>query len=122
MMIIYNNPRVIGNNMKDINIKWNYNTKQFDLWKNGNTGIPLIDAGMRQMNMTGWMHNRLRMNVANFLVKILHIDWKLGEKYFAQQLVDYDPANNNGGWQWCASTGKRLNHILEFLIVGDNQK
>lgn len=106
MMTMYNYPWVIGNNMKKkLHIKWIYNKKQFNLWKNGKTGIPLIDAGMRQMNQIGYMHNRLRMNVANFLVKILHIDWRLGEKYFAQQLVDYDPANNNGGWQWCASTG-----------------
>lgn len=105
MMTLYTHPWAIGGNMKKIKIKWNYNKKEFDKWKNGKTGIPLIDAGMRQMNTTGWMHNRIRMNVANFLVKILHIDWLWGEKYFATQLVDYDPANNNGGWQWCASTG-----------------
>jgi len=107
MMTMYNHPWVIGGNMKQkLKIKWTYNKKQFDMWKKGKTGIPLIDAGMRQMNTIGWMHNRLRMNVASFLVKILHIDWLQGEKYFAQQLVDYDPANNNGGWQWCASTGE----------------
>jgi deoxyribodipyrimidine photo-lyase len=105
MSVIYHHPHVIGNNMNNHKIKWETNKSLFDKWKKGQTGFPLIDAGMRQLNETGWMHNRTRMNVANFLVKILHIDWKLGEKYFAQNLVDYDPANNNGGWQWCASTG-----------------
>ena len=78
---------------------------QLEAWKNGKTGFPMVDAGMRQMNETGWMHNRLRMITASFLVKDLHIDWKEGEKYFATQLVDYDPCSNNGGWQWCASIG-----------------
>jgi deoxyribodipyrimidine photo-lyase len=64
-----------------------------------------VDAGMRQLNSTGYMHNRVRMIVASFLTKDLHIDWRLGEKYFAQQLIDYDPAVNNGNWQWAASTG-----------------
>ena len=69
------------------------------------TGFPIVDAGMRQLNKTGWMHNRVRMIVASFLTKDLHIDWKWGEKYFASKLVDYDPCSNNGGWQWAASTG-----------------
>jgi deoxyribodipyrimidine photo-lyase len=69
------------------------------------TGFPLVDAAMRQLNETGWMHNRCRMVVASFLTKNLFIDWRRGEEYFASKLVDYDPASNNGGWQWCASTG-----------------
>ena len=86
-------------------IKWNENEDLFNKWKNGMTGFPLIDAAMRQLNICGWMHNRCRMVVASFLVKNLLIDWRKGEEYFAKSLVDYDPSSNNGGWQWCASTG-----------------
>jgi deoxyribodipyrimidine photo-lyase len=74
-------------------------------WKDGMTGFPYIDAAMRQLKTTGWMHNRARMAVASFLVKDLRIDWREGEKHFAQHLVDYDPSANNGGWQWASSTG-----------------
>lgn len=87
------------------NIKWSYNKKIFEKWCNGETGFPLIDASMKQLNKTGFMHNRCRMIVASFLTKDLHIDWRLGEKYFASKLVDYDPINNNGGWQWCSGSG-----------------
>ncbi len=69
------------------------------------TGYPIVDAGMRQLNSEGWLHNRVRMIVAMFLTKDLFIDWRLGEKYFADRLIDLDFASNNGGWQWCASTG-----------------
>lgn len=78
---------------------------KFAAWCEGHTGFPLIDAAMRQLNQTGYMHNRLRMVVASFLVKDLHIDWRWGERYFAQHLLDFDLAANNGGWQWAASTG-----------------
>jgi deoxyribodipyrimidine photo-lyase len=71
----------------------------------GKTGFPIVDAAMRQLNATGWMHNRLRMIVASFLVKDLRIDWRAGERYFINQLIDGDLAANNGGWQWAASTG-----------------
>ncbi len=71
----------------------------------GETGFPLVDAGMRELNATGFMHNRVRMVTASFLVKDIHIDWRKGEQYFASRLVDYDPAVNNGNWQWTASTG-----------------
>jgi deoxyribodipyrimidine photo-lyase len=74
-------------------------------WQQGMTGFPIIDAGMRQLLRDGWMHNRVRMIVASFLTKDLHLDWRDGERWFANHLVDYDPANNNGGWQWAASTG-----------------
>ena len=84
---------------------WSRNKKTFNLWCEGRTGFPIVDAGMREMNQTGFMHNRVRMIVASFLVKDLHIDWRWGEKYFAQTLIDYDPAVNNGNWQWVASTG-----------------
>jgi len=71
----------------------------------GKTGFPIVDAGMRELNETGYMHNRVRMIVASFLTKDLHVDWRWGEQYFARQLIDYDPAVNNGNWQWAASTG-----------------
>ncbi|NVD08848.1 deoxyribodipyrimidine photo-lyase [Vibrio sp. JPW-9-11-11] len=84
---------------------WKNNPALIEAWKTGNTGYPIVDAAMRQLNNTGWMHNRLRMIVASFLVKDLHVDWRIGEAYFMSKLVDGDYAANNGGWQWCASTG-----------------
>jgi deoxyribodipyrimidine photo-lyase len=107
MIVMFNNPHVIGGAMKENynNIKWENNKSWFKKWCDGNTGFPIVDAGMRQMNITGFMHNRCRMIVSNFLIKLLHIDWRWGEKYFASKLVDYDPANNNGGWQWSSSSG-----------------
>ena len=86
-------------------IRWRHDEKIFIKWCEGKTGFPIVDAGLREMNQTGFMHNRVRMIVASFLTKDLHIDWRLGEKYFAQTLVDYDPSVNNGNWQWAASTG-----------------
>jgi deoxyribodipyrimidine photo-lyase len=86
-------------------LEWRSDDCAFERWCTGQTGFPLVDAGMRQLNETGFMHNRVRMVTASFLVKDLHMDWRLGEKYFAQHLVDYDPAVNNGNWQWAASTG-----------------
>jgi deoxyribodipyrimidine photo-lyase len=77
----------------------------FQAWCSGQTGYPIVDAGMRQLNQTGWMHNRVRMIVASFLIKDLRIDWQSGERYFMRQLLDADVAANNGNWQWCASTG-----------------
>lgn len=87
------------------NIPWSGDEKAFERWCAGQTGFPIVDAAMRQLNTTGWMHNRLRMIVAMFLTKDLLIDWRLGERYFMNQLVDGDFASNNGGWQWAASTG-----------------
>jgi len=86
-------------------LEWNNSEQKFCTWCNGHTGYPIVDAGMRELNRTGFMHNRVRMIVASFLVKDLRIDWKWGERYFAEHLVDYDPAVNNGNWQWAASTG-----------------
>ncbi len=86
-------------------IHWQNNDDHFSAWCEGNTGFPIVDAGMRQLNATGWMHNRLRMVCASFLVKDLLIDWRRGERYFSLQLIDGDLAANNGGWQWAASTG-----------------
>ncbi|GGC75708.1 cryptochrome/photolyase family protein [Enterococcus wangshanyuanii] len=86
-------------------LQWQYNKQLFESWRKGETGYPIVDAAMRQLNQTGWMHNRLRMIVASFLTKDLLIDWRLGEQYFQKQLIDYDAASNIGGWQWAASTG-----------------
>jgi deoxyribodipyrimidine photo-lyase len=86
-------------------IRWEHNEKKFHLWAEGKTGFPIVDAGMRELNATGNMSGRLRMITASFLIKDLHIDWMWGEKYFAKHLIDYDPAVNNGNWQWVASTG-----------------
>lgn len=105
--ITYHFPHVIGSAFREKynKLSWSKSQKNFDTWCNGQTGFPIIDAGMCELNTTGYMHNRIRMIVASFLVKDLHIDWRWGEQYFAQQLVDYDPAVNNGNWQWAASTG-----------------
>ena len=86
-------------------LPWKTDQDLFKRWCEGKTGYPIVDAGMRQLNQTGWMHNRVRMITAMFLTKHLFIDWRMGEKYFMQQLVDGDLASNNGGWQWSASTG-----------------
>lgn len=86
-------------------LPWSGNKEFFERWCEGMTGFPFIDAGMREMNETGYMHNRVRMAAASFLVKDLHIDWMRGERYFASKLTDYDPSVNNGNWQWAASTG-----------------
>jgi len=103
-------------------LPWKNDKKDFHAWCTGATGFPIVDAGMRELNTTGWMHNRVRMIVASFLTKDLHIDWRWGEKYFAQQLVDYDPAVNNGNWQWSASTGCDAQPYFRiFLIPGYNK-
>ena len=91
--------------LKTDNIPWRYDDKLLDAWKRGMTGFPIVDAGMRQLLQTGWMHNRLRMVTAMFLSKILLLDWRLGENHFMEHLIDGDFSANNGGWQWCASTG-----------------
>lgn len=100
-------PHVFGGSFhkKFDKIKWSPNRAAFKKWCEGKTGFPIVDAGMRELNETGFIDNRMRMIVASFLVKDLHIDWREGEKYFAQHLIDYDPAVNNGNWQWVASTG-----------------
>lgn len=105
--IIYHFPNVLGHSMKlkYDKIKWINDPKLFKAWKQGQTGYPVVDACMRQMNTTGFMHNRGRLIVSNFLIKIFHIDWQKGEHYFATKLIDYDPAVNNGNWQWSAGTG-----------------
>jgi deoxyribodipyrimidine photo-lyase len=86
-------------------IEWINNEKDFEAWCQGKTGYPIVDAGMRELNTTGLMHNRVRMIVASFLCKHLLIDWRWGEAYFAKKLLDFELASNNGGWQWAAGSG-----------------
>lgn len=86
-------------------IRWDNSEELFEAWKNGNTGFPIIDAGMRELNATGHMHNRVRMIVSSFLIKDLLIDWRWGEAYFAEKLLDFEFSSNNGGWQWAAGSG-----------------
>ena len=102
MHIMYHYNPIKSNRKYDI--KWENNPTWIKKWKSGETGIPIIDAAMTQMNTIGWMHNRCRMIVSNFLIKIMRCDWTIGEKYFAQMLVDYDFCNNSGGWNWSASS------------------
>ena len=105
--ILYSFPHVLGHAMKQKynKVNWHHNTNWFKAWCDGDTGFPVVDAGMRQLNETGYMHNRARLIVASFLTKTLLIDWRDGEEYFGSKLTDYDPASNNGNWQWVASTG-----------------
>ncbi|WP_295164449.1 deoxyribodipyrimidine photo-lyase [uncultured Buchnera sp.] len=104
-------------------INWTNNINYFNAWKNGNTGFPIVDAGMRQLNQTGWMHNRLRMITSSFLVKNLLINWRKGEKYFMSNLIDGDFALNNGGWQWSASTGSdSVPYIRVFNPLNQSKK
>jgi deoxyribodipyrimidine photo-lyase len=107
-MILWNFPQVRAHeSFKPVydQIDWVNNEKDFERWCQGNTGYPIVDAGMRELNSTGFMHNRVRMIVASFLCKHLLIDWRWGEAYFAQKLLDFDLAANNGGWQWAAGSG-----------------
>jgi deoxyribodipyrimidine photo-lyase len=105
--IAHHRPRVFGHAFRRLydGIRWRTDADRLQQWGAGKTGFPIIDAGMRELVATGYMHNRVRMVVASFLVKNLHIDWRLGEAFFARYLVDYDPSVNNGSWQWAASTG-----------------
>lgn len=107
MQILFHFPQVVKENFKPKynSIPWRNNQSEFEKWCNGQTGYPMVDAGMRQLNATGYMHNRVRMITAGFLCKHLLIHWSWGEAYFAQKLLDYDLAANNGNWQWSAGTG-----------------
>ena len=107
LSILYHHPRVKENNYREEYnlIPWNNDEGDFQRWKEGRTGYPLVDAGMRQLSSIHWMHNRVRMITASFLVKDLLVDWRWGEKWFMEQLLDGDLAANNGGWQWVAGTG-----------------
>lgn len=107
MQILFHFPYVVQKCFKKKyeNIKWRNNEKEFKLWCEGKTGYPIVDAGMRQLNLTGFMHNRVRMITASFLTKHLLIDWRWGEAYFAEKLLDYELSSNNGNWQWAAGCG-----------------
>jgi|WetSurMetagenome_2_1015567.scaffolds.fasta_scaffold32282_3 deoxyribodipyrimidine photo-lyase len=107
MMILFHFPQVVTQSFKSKydRVPWRNNEKEFNLWRKGETGYPLVDAGMRELNETGFMHNRVRMVVASFLTKHLLIDWRWGEAYFAEKLIDYELSSNNGNWQWCAGCG-----------------
>ena len=107
MMILYHNPHVIDSAFKPQydRVAWRNNEEEFSRWCEGKTGYPIVDAGMRELNNTGFMHNRVRMITASFLVKHLLVDWRWGESYFAEKLNDFELSSNNGGWQWAASSG-----------------
>ena len=107
MMILYHYPHVVHNSFKKKydQIEWRNNEQEFEAWCRGETGYPIVDAGMRQLNETGLMHNRVRMIVASFLCKHLLIDWRWGEAYFARKLLDYELSSNNGNWQWASGSG-----------------
>ena len=107
MQILFHFPKVVNYCFKEKyeNIAWRNNEAEFEKWCNGETGYPIVDAGMRQLNQTGQMHNRIRMVMASFLTKHLLIDWRWGEAYFAKKLLDYDLSANNGNWQWAAGCG-----------------
>lgn len=107
MQILYHFPKVVTQSFKAKydNIQWRNDEREFEKWCGGKTGYPIVDAGMRQLNQTGFMHNRVRMIAASFLCKHLLIDWRWGEAYFAQKLNDYDLSANNGNWQWASGSG-----------------
>jgi len=107
MMILDRFPHVVSKPFKPAysRIAWKSDEKDFKRWCQGETGYPIVDAGMRELNATGFMHNRVRMIAASFLSKHLLLDWTLGEAYFAEKLLDFDLAANNGNWQWAAGTG-----------------
>ena len=107
LQILWHYPHVVGGAFKAQydRIAWRNNAEEFEKWKSGQTGYPIVDAGMRELNRTGFMHNRVRMIVASFLTKHLLIDWRWGEAYFAEKLLDFELASNNGGWQWAAGSG-----------------
>ena len=107
MQLLWHKPEVVGHCCKPEyeNIEWRNSQKEFERWCRGETGYPIVDAGMRELNETGFMHNRVRMVTASFLVKHLLIDWRWGEAYFAKKLLDYELSSNNGNWQWVASCG-----------------
>ncbi|CAN5476089.1 deoxyribodipyrimidine photo-lyase [soil metagenome] len=107
MMILFHFPKIVTQSFKEKydQIKWQNNKIQFKLWCLGETGYPMVDAGMRELNQTGFMHNRVRMITASFLTKHLLIDWRWGEAYFAEKLLDYELSSNNGNWQWAAGSG-----------------
>lgn len=123
--VLYHFPHVVKGAFRPgyDQLEWSNNLEHFKAWCEGETGYPLVDAAMRQLNTTGWMHNRLRMVVSMFLTKDLHISWQWGEKYFLEKLVDGELAANNGGWQWSASTGTdAAPYFRIFSPISQSQK
>ncbi|MFO7833632.1 MAG: deoxyribodipyrimidine photo-lyase, partial [Halohasta sp.] len=122
--LLSNNPTLPTENYKEIPnpIAWRNDSEEFAAWKRGETGYPLVDAGMRQLDREGYIHNRPRQNVASFLTKHLLVDWREGADYFAEQLVDHDPANNSANWQWIASTGTDTVDVRIFDPVAQMAK
>lgn len=115
--VLYDHPYVLGHslNRKYDKIKWHDNKRLFDAWCKGITGIPIVDASQRQLLQTAWTHNRGRMISSSILIKILLIDWREGERFYAQHLVDYDVANNSGGWQWSSGGGSDSNPYFRYF-------
>jgi deoxyribodipyrimidine photo-lyase len=107
MQVLWHFPAVLEHEFdpKFRGLPWEWDEGKFARWKEGTTGFPIVDAGMRELAATGFMHNRVRMITAMFLTKDLHLDWRMGERYFMQALADGEIASNNGGWQWSAGTG-----------------
>jgi len=123
-MVLWHKPEVVEHNYKrkyDA-VKWRNSEEEFKKWCDGKTGYPMVDAGMRQLNQTGYMHNRVRMITASFLTKHLLIDWRWGEAYFADKLLDYELSSNNGGWQWAAGTGVDAAPYFRIFNPGSQQK
>lgn len=124
MQILFNFPDVIHSNFKSKYdyVEWRNNPEEFKAWCDGNTGYPIVDAGIKQLNETGLMHNRVRMITAGFLCKHLLIDWRWGEAYFASRLLDYDLSANNGNWQWAAGTGCDSAPYFRIFNPSEQQK
>ncbi|CAN5912872.1 deoxyribodipyrimidine photo-lyase [soil metagenome] len=124
MQLLYHFPHTVSKPFypKFRGIRWRNNEEEFALWCEGKTGFPLVDAGMRELNATGFMHNRVRMVVASFLVKNLLIDWRWGEAYFAEKLLDYEQASNVGNWQWVAGTGADAQPYFRVFNPNEQQK
>jgi len=122
--VLWHNPEAVNQNYKDFEneINWRNDAEEFKAWKKGETGIPFVDAGIRELRETGYMHNRTRQNVASFLTKHLMVDWRKGAQFFRKHLVDHDTASNNGGWQWAASTGTDSVPIRIFNPVKQGRK
>lgn len=122
--VMYYNPETPRENYKTFEneIEWRNDENEIDAWKKGETGVPFVDAGMRQLQDEGYMHNRLRQNVASFLTKHLMCDWRIGEEHFREHLFDHDTANNVGGWQWSASTGTDSVPVRIFNPVKQGRK
>ncbi|MFB6242184.1 MAG: deoxyribodipyrimidine photo-lyase [Candidatus Nanosalina sp.] len=122
--VLWHNPEAVHENYKDFEkeIEWRNDEEELKAWKNGKTGVPFVDAGIKELKNTGYMHNRTRQNVASFLTKHLMIDWRRGAEFFRKHLVDHDTASNNGGWQWAASTGTDSVPIRIFNPVKQGRK